>query len=163
MGGLLHERQGRRLWEPCFTEWLSGCGGFMAKDTTFDLAATLASTYSPEYACLLRDLDAIAWQLKKFSEAALPVLWRPLHEADGKWFWWGAKGPEPLKALWRLMFTRFTGRHGLHNLIWVYAPANPTRTGRGPAPRHRPVGGRLQRRQTDLRRFSLGRAHFRCL
>jgi mannan endo-1,4-beta-mannosidase len=48
------------------------------------------------------------------------VLWRPLHEASGAWFWWGARGPEPFKKLWRLMYDRMTRRHGLHNLIWVY-------------------------------------------
>lgn len=102
-------------------------GGFMAKDTTFDIAATLANTNSPVYACLLRDINVAGAQLKKFADANIPVLWRPLHEADGKWFWWGAKGPEACKGLWRLIFTRLTGYHHLHNLIWVYTPANPTR------------------------------------
>jgi mannan endo-1,4-beta-mannosidase len=102
-------------------------GSFMSKDSRFDLAAALANTNSPEYGLLLRDLDAIGMQLKKFSDAKVAVLWRPLHEADGKWFWWGAQGPAPCKELWRLMFARFTARLGLHNLIWVYTPANPTR------------------------------------
>jgi hypothetical protein len=69
---------------------------------------------------MLRDIDAIAVQLKKFSAAGVPVLWRPLHEAEGQWFWWGAKGPEAFKKLWRLTFQRLTGVHKLHNLIWVY-------------------------------------------
>jgi mannan endo-1,4-beta-mannosidase len=51
----------------------------------------------------------------------VPVLWRPLHEAEGGWFWWGAKGPEPFKKLWRLMHDRMTNKHQLHNLIWVYS------------------------------------------
>ena len=50
----------------------------------------------------------------------VPVLWRPLHEAYGGWFWWGACGPKAFEQLWRLMFTRFTQVHQLHNLIWVY-------------------------------------------
>jgi mannan endo-1,4-beta-mannosidase len=45
------------------------------------------------------------------------VLWRPLHEAYGAWFWWGACGPEAFKAL---TYNRLTRHHGLHNLIWVY-------------------------------------------
>ena len=53
------------------------------------------------------------------------MLWRPLHEASGGWFWWGAHGPDPFKQLWELMFRRFTEVHELHNLIWVYT-ADPT-------------------------------------
>ena len=49
----------------------------------------------------------------------VPVLWRPLHEFDGAWFWWGKGGAEAFKKLWRLMYDRFTGLHKLDNLIWV--------------------------------------------
>ncbi len=70
---------------------------------------------------VLSDIDVIAAELKKFQAAGVPVLWRPLHEAEGGWFWWGAKGPEPLKKLWRLLHARLTVKHGLHNLIWVYS------------------------------------------
>ena len=94
--------------------------GFYTNATTFDVAKTLASPRSEEYRLLLRDIDAVAKELKKFSAANVPVLWRPLHEAEGRWFWWGAKGPEPFKKLWRLMFDRLTRHHGLHNLLWVY-------------------------------------------
>lgn len=95
--------------------------GFYTRATTFDLAAALADTNSVRYKLLIRDIDSIAAQLKKFQDADIPVLWRPLHEAAGEWFWWGAKGPEPLKKLWRIMYDRFTNYHQLHNLIWVYA------------------------------------------
>jgi mannan endo-1,4-beta-mannosidase len=47
------------------------------------------------------------------------VLWRPLHEFSGDWFWWGKHGPEAFKALWALMYDEFTHRRGLDNLIWV--------------------------------------------
>ena len=94
--------------------------GFYTKASTFDVAAALADTNSAQYVKMIRDIDAIAVQLKKFSDANIPVLWRPLHEAEGRWFWWGAKGPEPLKALWRLLYNRLTGHHQLHNLIWVF-------------------------------------------
>jgi mannan endo-1,4-beta-mannosidase len=48
-----------------------------------------------------------------------------LHEADGAWFWWGAKGPDAFKKLWRLVFERLTVHHGLHNLLWVVTIENP--------------------------------------
>jgi mannan endo-1,4-beta-mannosidase len=102
-------------------EWWSG---FYTHATTFDVAAALANTNSAEYALLLRDMDAIAVQLRKFSSNNIPVLWRPLHESEGGWFWWGAKGPEPFKQLWRLLYQRLTQHHGLHHLIWVLTSEN---------------------------------------
>jgi mannan endo-1,4-beta-mannosidase len=94
--------------------------GFYTEATTFDVAAALSNTNSAEYRLIERDIDAIAVQLKKLSTADVPVLWRPLHEAEGRWFWWGAKGPKPLKDLWRLLYARLTTQHQLHNLIWVF-------------------------------------------
>ena len=99
-------------------------GGFYTKNTTFDVEAALADPNSDDYKLLLRDIDAIAVQLQKFEDAGVPVLWRPLHEAEGGWFWWGAKGPSPFKKLWRIMYDRLTQKHDLHNLIWVYTAGN---------------------------------------
>lgn len=94
--------------------------GFYTDATTFDIAAVLADKQDERYQLILRDIDAIAIQLKKFQAADVPVLWRPLHEASGGWFWWGAKGAGPLKELWRVLYDRLTNYHQLHNLIWVY-------------------------------------------
>jgi mannan endo-1,4-beta-mannosidase len=99
--------------------------GFYTNASTFDVAQALADPSSQDYKLILRDIDAIAIQLKKLSDAHIPVLWRPLHEAEGGWFWWGAKGPEPYKKLYRLLFDRLTNLHGLHNLIWVHNSVNP--------------------------------------
>jgi mannan endo-1,4-beta-mannosidase len=68
----------------------------------------------------LSDIDTIAIQLRRLQDANVPVLWRPLHEAEGGWFWWGAKGPKPFVQLWQLLYERLTKTDGIHNLIWVY-------------------------------------------
>jgi mannan endo-1,4-beta-mannosidase len=94
--------------------------GFYTNATDFDLAAALADPQGDDHRLLLRDIDAIADQLRKFETARVPVLWRPLHEAEGKWFWWGAKGPDAYRQLWRLLHDRLTRHHRLHNLLWVY-------------------------------------------
>lgn len=93
--------------------------GFSTDKTAFDVAR-LADESSPEYAAVLRDLDHIAGKLKVLRDARIPVLWRPLHEAEGGWFWWGARGPVAAKRLYRLMFDRFTRVHRLDNLLWVW-------------------------------------------
>lgn len=99
--------------------------GFYTHATTFNFAAALANTNTPEYAMLLRDMDAIAVQLRKFDSNNIPVLWRPLHESEGGWFWWGAQGPEAFKQLWRLLYERLTQHHQLHNLLWVLTSEDP--------------------------------------
>lgn len=96
--------------------------GFNSNATSFDVAAALRAPDSDAYRALIGDIDAIAVELRKLETARIPVLWRPLHEAEGGWFWWGAKGPEAFVALYRLLFDRLVHHHGLHNLIWVYSP-----------------------------------------
>jgi len=99
--------------------------GFYTEGTTFDIAETLMHLESENYQLLIRDIDAIAVQLKILQEHKIPVLWRPLHEAEGGWFWWGAKGAEPTKELWKLLYDRLTNHHQINNLIWVWNSEAP--------------------------------------
>ena len=100
--------------------------GFYTRATTFNLEAVLAHPESQDYALLMTDIDMVAGELRKLAGRGIPVLWRPLHEAEGGWFWWGAKGPKPFIQLWRLLYDRLTRVNGLHNLIWVYTgTSNP--------------------------------------
>lgn len=92
---------------------------FYTADTQFDVSK-ITETTSAEYQSMLSDIDIIAGYLKQLNNDKIPVLFRPLHEASGGWFWWGAKGPEPCKALWRLMYDRLVNYHELKNLIWVW-------------------------------------------
>jgi hypothetical protein len=106
--------------------WHSPSGGevgtntFYTTLTDFDVAKAVIPG-NQEYTDIIRDIDDIATELKKFQDADIPVLWRPLHEAGGGWFWWGAKGPEPCKALYSILFDRLKNYHQLHNLIWVWS------------------------------------------
>ncbi|MGZ7444995.1 glycosyl hydrolase [Paenibacillus sp. TH7-28] len=99
--------------------------GFYTDSTTFDVEYAMNHPESEDYKLLIRDIDVIAEQLKKLQDAKVPVLFRPLHEAEGKWFWWGAKGPEPAKELYILMHDRLTNVHKLNNLIWVWNSVSP--------------------------------------
>jgi mannan endo-1,4-beta-mannosidase len=66
-------------------------------------------------------VDVIAFFLKQLREAAVPVLWRPYHEMNGAWFWWGKKtGEQGYRALYRMLFERLTNFHKLNNLLWVF-------------------------------------------
>ena len=72
------------------------------------------------YEALMADIAAIAEPLLALQEAGVPVLFRPLHEASGGWFWWGASGPEAYKQLYVLLYEKLTNEYGLNNLIWVW-------------------------------------------
>ncbi|MDR2599973.1 MAG: beta-mannosidase [Oscillospiraceae bacterium] len=71
------------------------------------------------YQMLLDDIDVIAEQLAILRDAGVPILWRPLHEASGGWFWWGTDR-EGYLELWKIMFERLTYHHNMTNLIWVW-------------------------------------------
>ena len=103
--------------------WFSPIGGhdksFYAKNTDFDASKILIDG-TPERTAFYHDMDVIAAELKKFQDADISVLWRPFHESDGDWFWWGAKGPKVAKELYQLMFDYYTKEYHLDNLLWVW-------------------------------------------
>jgi mannan endo-1,4-beta-mannosidase len=74
------------------------------------------------------ELNNIAKALKQLKDAGVTVLWRPFHEMNGSWFWWGTndnKNPTNAKdfaALWIDMYNVLTKEYKLDNLVWVYAP-----------------------------------------
>lgn len=86
----------------------------------FDLPKALADTANGIGKAMVADLHAAATELGRLKDAGVPVLWRPLHEAEGAWFWWGAYKGDACKQLYRLMFDIFVKQHKLNNLIWVW-------------------------------------------
>lgn len=73
---------------------------------------------TPQYKSLIAELDEIAVYLGQLRDADVPVLWRPYHEMNGGWFWWGEK--DNFTALWNIMYNRLAGTHKLNNLLWVW-------------------------------------------
>ncbi len=96
-------------------------------------------------------VDAIVPYLKQLQDARVPVLWRPFHEMNGQWFWWGgrakifstpgaykikggermgmvASGDHSTAALYKMMFDRLVNHHKLKNLIWVWNVDRPEGT-----------------------------------
>ncbi|MDD5603030.1 MAG: glycosyl hydrolase, partial [Eubacteriales bacterium] len=94
--------------------------GFRTGASDIDIAKIMKSEDEEGYELIIKDIDAIALQLKKLADKNVPVLWRPLHEASGGWFWWGANGSEAYIELWKLIYDRLVNYHGLNNLIWVW-------------------------------------------
>jgi mannan endo-1,4-beta-mannosidase len=100
-----------------------------AEDLSLVSAADLKAKYqngeiTEKQYKLISDIDVISFHLKNLRDAGIAILWRPLHEASGGWFWWGATGADDYIWLWKLMFNRMTYVHGLDNLIWVWNAQN---------------------------------------
>lgn len=71
-------------------------------------------------------LDIVAEGLAELQREGVPVLFRPLHENNGPWFWWGARSPdapsrEEFAALWAHIFGYLTHEKHLNNLLWVFS------------------------------------------
>lgn len=95
-------------------------GGFYTQNSKFDIAKVMNGQDAKGKKLLDRDIKEIAKQLKRLEKAGVPVIWRPLHEASGGWFWWGAQGPDAYKKLWKYLYKELTNTYGCNNLIWVY-------------------------------------------
>jgi beta-mannanase len=68
-------------------------------------------------------LDQLATSLLVLQNAGVVVLFRPYHEMNQPFFWWGASGTtSQFKLLWQYTFTYLTQTKGLHNLLFVWAP-----------------------------------------
>jgi mannan endo-1,4-beta-mannosidase len=76
----------------------------------------------------MHQLDLLATGLKELQDAGVVVLWRPFHEMNGGWFWWGAKDTNQFVAVWRHMFDYLTSEKKLDNLLWVYGPNHGQKT-----------------------------------
>ncbi len=82
-----------------------------------------------ENTTLMSSWDRAARALQYLRRADVTVLWRPFHEFDGQWFWWGKGGSENFKRLWKLMYDKFKNVYKLDNLIWVLGYADFVKDG----------------------------------
>lgn len=109
----------------------SSCTPGSAPDQTSFSPSDIFDPDSEGYRKMINDIDIIAGWMKPLADAGIPILWRPLHEAQGNWdenlkdewrkawFWWGIDGPEACVEIWKVMYDRMVNHHGLTNLIWV--------------------------------------------
>jgi mannan endo-1,4-beta-mannosidase len=108
-------------------------------------------------------VDVIAWFLKQLKYAGVPVLWRPYHEMNGGWFWWGNKpGENGYKKLYRMLYDRLVNFHGLNNLLWVFN-ANEVSFGVGAYDKFYPGDDVVDILATDIYRTGFDPANYKQL
>ncbi len=75
-----------------------------------------------------KELMNVGMAIKKLQDEGITVLFRPFHEMNGFWFWWGANDKDnptnvqSFRALWKDIYDTFTVDLGLHNIVWIYGP-----------------------------------------
>lgn len=76
------------------------------------------------YLSWLDEVAAFMLDLKGPQGEAIPVIFRPLHEQNGSWFWWGKKfsTPEEYKQLYRLTVDYLRNTKKVNNLLYGYSP-----------------------------------------
>lgn len=109
------------IGEPCAFE-----GGIISKLTDAQWQELLTPG-TPLYQKWAAQMDLLAGHLQQLQAARIPVIFRPYHEMNGRWFWWGGRpGAAGYLALWRQLYTYYTAHHHLHNLLWAWTPDKPT-------------------------------------
>ena len=70
-------------------------------------------------------LDYIIIYAKYLDKLGVPLIFRPFHENNGDWFWWGSTTKvSTFKSLFR--YTKdYVESKGVHNLLWAYSPNGP--------------------------------------
>lgn len=105
---------------------------YQSSNGTFDTSKAVVEG-TKEYEYFMAAVDDLAEQLLLCQAAGVPIIFRPLHEAQGNegnygdgtaWFWWGDRGAEVYKELWKLLYTTLTEKYELHNLIWEFNSYN---------------------------------------
>ncbi|MDR3304317.1 MAG: hypothetical protein LBS86_07900 [Treponema sp.] len=72
-------------------------------------------------------LDKIAVYAHILAEKKVPALFRPFHEHNGSWFWWGKAfcTPETYKNVVRYTVEYLRDIKNVHNFLYVYSPNGP--------------------------------------
>ncbi|GLK99347.1 glycosyl hydrolase [Dactylosporangium matsuzakiense] len=96
-----------------------GSGGFGTKLPNF---ADITNPGTAVGSTWLNSLKQVGDGLADLKSAGVVVLWRPFHEMNGDWFWWGNQDTGTFKNVWNFMYNYLINTRGLDNLIWVYAP-----------------------------------------
>ncbi len=111
-----------------FSNPISG-GGFYWKDSVSLPAVKYiipGKEHHEKYKSILQGIASFVKSVKGNDGKTVPMIFRPFHEFDGDWFWWGRAHctPEEFKILWRFTVSYFRDSLQVHNLIYAFSPDN---------------------------------------
>jgi mannan endo-1,4-beta-mannosidase len=87
-------------------------------------------THHAKYNEILDGIAEWALTLKGKNGNLVPIIFRPYHEFDGGWFWWGKPhvSKENFITLWRYTVSYLRDKKGVHNFLYAFSPDNKFRT-----------------------------------
>jgi mannan endo-1,4-beta-mannosidase len=105
----------------------ASAGGFYWNDTVSAKAVKLiipGGTYHEKYKAILATVADVAKSAKGKNGTLAPMIFRPYHEFDGDWFWWGHSHctTDEFKSLWRFTVSYLRDSLGVHNFIYAFSP-----------------------------------------
>jgi mannan endo-1,4-beta-mannosidase len=110
-----------------FTNPVTPQTGFYWKDSVSAPAvANLipGGSHHEEYKAILHTIADLAQSVRGNDGKLVPMLFRPYHEFDGGWFWWGKPHctGEEFTSLWRFTVSYLRDSLNVHNFIYVFSP-----------------------------------------
>jgi mannan endo-1,4-beta-mannosidase len=111
-----------------FSNPISG-GGFYWRDSVSLPAVKYiipGKEHHEKYKQILRGIGSFVKSVKGNDGKTVPMIFRPFHEFDGDWFWWGRAHctPDEFKALWRFTVSYLRDSLQVHNFIYAFSPDN---------------------------------------
>ena len=79
-----------------------------------------------QYKEILKGIGEWAHSIEGDDGALVPIIFRPFHEFDGDWFWWGKSHStkEEFVALWRFTVSYLRDSMDVHNFLYAFSPDN---------------------------------------
>jgi mannan endo-1,4-beta-mannosidase len=104
-------------------------GGFYWVDTVSKPAVKLiipGGSHHTVYKEILTTIADLAKSVKAKDGTLAPMIFRPYHEFDGDWFWWGRSHctVEEFKTLWKFTVSYLRDSLQVHNFIYAFSPDN---------------------------------------
>lgn len=104
-------------------------GGFYWKDSVSVAAMALikpGGSHHDKYKEILNGIGNWAKTVKGSDGNLVPMIFRPFHEFDGGWFWWGKPhcSREDFIDVWQFTVTYLRDSLQVHNFIYAFSPDN---------------------------------------
>ncbi|MFD2942350.1 glycoside hydrolase family 26 protein [Flavobacterium notoginsengisoli] len=104
-------------------------GGFYWKEGVSTASMALikpGGSHHEQYKEILKTIADFANSVKAKNGTLAPMIFRPFHEFDGDWFWWGKShtAREDFIAVWQFTVSYLKDTLGVHNFIYAFSPDN---------------------------------------
>jgi mannan endo-1,4-beta-mannosidase len=116
-----------------FTNPVTPATGFYWKDSLSAPAVKHlipGGSHHKQYKQILATVSDLAKSVKGKDGKLAPMIFRPYHEFDGDWFWWGKPHctKEEFITLWRFTVSYLKDSLAIHNFLYAFSPDNKFNT-----------------------------------